>query len=67
MNTAAIPAKVAIVTGASRGIGAAIVADAGDVQALFDAADAAHGGVDVLINNAGIIYRRSRGIPDWAG
>ena len=97
MNTAAKPAKVAIVTGASRGIGAAIarrlardgmhvvvnyasgnieadalvaaiaadggsaiavkanVADAADVQALFDAAEAAFGGVDVLVNNAGIM------------
>lgn len=97
MNTASTPAKVAIVTGASRGIGAAIarrlardgmqvvvnyasgnveadqlvaaivadggaaiavkanVADAGDVQALFDAAEAAFGGVDVLVNNAGIM------------
>lgn len=97
MNTASTPAKVAIVTGASRGIGAAIarrlardgmrvvvnyasgnveadklvaaiaadgghaiavkanVADAADVQALFDAAEAAFGGVDVLVNNAGIM------------
>ena len=97
MNTASPPAKVAIVTGASRGIGAAIarrlardgmrvvvnyasgnveadklvaaiaadgghaiamkanVADAADVQALFDAAEAAFGGVDVLVNNAGIM------------
>ena len=97
MNTASTPAKVAIVTGASRGIGAAIarrlardgmqvvvnyasgkeaadelvatiladggsaiavkanVADTGDVQALFDAAEAAFGGVDVLVNNAGIM------------
>ena len=89
--------KVAIVTGASRGIGAAIaqrlardgmqvvvnyangqaeadklvatiVADGGaaiavqadvsnvaDVQALFDAAQEAFGGVDVLVNNAGIM------------
>ena len=89
--------KVAIVTGASRGIGAAVAerlgrdgfavvinysgdaepaealarqiesaggraltakADVGDPQAvrgLFDAADAAFGGVDVLINNAGIM------------
>lgn len=97
MNTASTPAKVAIVTGASRGIGAAIarrlardgmrvvvnyasgnveaerlvaaiaadggqaiavkadVADAADVQAMFDAAEAAFGGVDVLVNNAGVM------------
>lgn len=97
MNTAPSPAKVAIVTGASRGIGAAIarrlardgmrvvvnyasgnveaerlvaaiaadggqaiavkadVADAADVQAMFDAAEAAFGGVDVLVNNAGVM------------
>lgn len=97
MNTAAIPARVAIVTGAARGIGAAIagrlardgmrvvvnyasgkeaaddlvaailagggsaiavkadVADASEVLALFDAAQAAFGGVDVLVNNAGIM------------
>ena len=89
--------KVAIVTGASRGIGAAIaerlgrdgfavivnysgnaaaaeavvgkieaaggralsakadVSDAAAVRAMFDAADAAFGGVDVLVNNAGIM------------
>ncbi|WP_426072548.1 SDR family oxidoreductase [Janthinobacterium sp. DSP2-3-3] len=97
MNTILTPARVAIVTGASRGIGAAIacrlardgmqvvvnyasgkeaaeqlvatiladggtaiavkayVAEAGDVQALFDAAEAAFGRIDVLINNAGIM------------
>jgi 3-oxoacyl-[acyl-carrier protein] reductase len=91
------PRKVAIVTGASRGIGAAIaerlardgfsvivnysgnaapaealvqqieaaggkalsaradVSDAAAVRGLFDAADAAFGGVDVLVNNAGIM------------
>jgi 3-oxoacyl-[acyl-carrier protein] reductase len=90
-------AKVAIVTGASRGIGAAIaqrlardgftvlinyaggaaeaealvasietaggraitaqadVSDAGAVARMFDAAEAAFGGVDVLVNNAGIM------------
>jgi 3-oxoacyl-[acyl-carrier protein] reductase len=89
--------KVAIVTGASRGIGAAIaqrlardgftvlinyaggaaeaealaatiekdggraitaqadVSDAGAVARMFDAAEAAFGGVDVLVNNAGIM------------
>jgi 3-oxoacyl-[acyl-carrier protein] reductase len=89
--------KVAIVTGASRGIGAAVAerlandgftvvinyssdvksaealarkiegeggralsarADVGDVKAvrgIFDAAEAAFGGVDVLVNNAGIM------------
>ena len=97
MHTASTPARVAIVTGASRGIGAAIarrlardgmqivvnyasgkaaadelvasmladggaaiavkanLANAGDVQALFAAAEAAFGGVDVLVNNAGIM------------
>ncbi|MFP3546339.1 SDR family oxidoreductase [Rhizobium sp. SIMBA_035] len=89
--------KVALVTGASRGIGAAIaerlakdgftvvinysgnaalaeelsakiekaggkaltakadVSDAGAVRRMFDAAEAAFGGVDVLVNNAGIM------------
>ena len=89
--------KVAIVTGASRGIGAAVaerlatdgftvvinysagakpaeslareiegkggralafkadVADPGAVRGMFDAAQAAFGGVDVLVNNAGIM------------
>jgi 3-oxoacyl-[acyl-carrier protein] reductase len=89
--------KVALVTGASRGIGAAVaqrlaqdgftvvinyagsqasaealvrrieaedgralaaqadVADAGAVTRMFDAAEAAFGGVDVLVNNAGIM------------
>ncbi|RUL62252.1 SDR family oxidoreductase [Dyella dinghuensis] len=89
--------KVALVTGASRGIGAAIaqrlandgftvivnyaenaapaealvrtieqagghalaakadVSDAADVRRLFDAAETAFGGVDVLVNNAGIM------------
>lgn len=89
--------KVALVTGASRGIGAAIaqrlagdgftvivnyaenaapaealvrsieragghalaakadISDAADVRRLFDAAETAFGGVDVLVNNAGIM------------
>ena len=40
--------KVALVTGAAGGIGAA-------VARVFDAAEAAYGGVDVLVNNAGIM------------
>jgi 3-oxoacyl-[acyl-carrier protein] reductase len=89
--------RVAIITGASRGIGAAVaerlaadgltvvinyagdvksaealakkiearggraltakadVSDAGAVRGMFDAAEAAFGGVDVLVNNAGIM------------
>jgi 3-oxoacyl-[acyl-carrier protein] reductase len=96
VNSTASP-RVAIVTGASRGIGAAVAerlaadgfavvldysgdaapaealarkleangeralavkADVGDAQAvrrLFDAAEAAFGGVDVLVNNAGVM------------
>ena len=93
--------KVALVTGASRGIGAAIaqrlaadgftviinyagsageaealasgiekaggratmaqadVSDPAAVARMFDAADAAFGGVDVLVNNAGIMHLTS--------
>jgi 3-oxoacyl-[acyl-carrier protein] reductase len=93
--------KVAVVTGASRGIGAAIaerlardgftvvinyagsarpaeelarrieqaggraltaqadVSDSGAVAKMFDAAEAAFGGVDVLVNNAGIMHLAS--------
>jgi 3-oxoacyl-[acyl-carrier protein] reductase len=92
-----LPEKVAIVTGASRGIGAAIarrlaadgfavvvnyagsvaaasalvqeietgggqaiavqadVSDPKAVQGLFDSAESAYGGVDVLVNNAGVM------------
>ena len=99
MNTATN--KVALVTGASRGIGAAIaerlaadgftvvinyagsaadaealagkiekaggraitaqadVSDPAAVARMFDAADAAFGGVDVLVNNAGIMHLAS--------
>src|ERR1700710_2531115 len=91
------PSKVAIVTGASRGIGAAVaerlaadgltvvvnysgdvnsaealvrkiegqggralafkadVSDSGAVRGMFDAAETAFGGIDVLVNNAGIM------------
>jgi 3-oxoacyl-[acyl-carrier protein] reductase len=90
--------RVAVITGASRGIGAAIaerlaadgfaviinyagstgeaealvgriekaggraitaqadVSDPGAVGRMFDAAEAAYGGVDVLVNNAGIMH-----------
>jgi 3-oxoacyl-[acyl-carrier protein] reductase len=96
-NTMSTQQKVAVVTGASRGIGAAIatrlagdgftvvinyagkaaeaeqlvnaieksggraiaaqadVSDRAAVTRLFDAAEAAYGGVDVLVNNAGIM------------
>src|SRR6266446_6607231 len=64
--------KVAIVTGASRGLAEAVVrkieaaggratsaradvADSAAVIRLFDAAETAFGGVDVLVNNAGIM------------
>jgi 3-oxoacyl-[acyl-carrier protein] reductase len=42
--------KVAIVTGASRGIGAAVAE-----RDMFDAAERTFGGIDVLVNNAGIM------------
>lgn len=100
--------KVALVTGASRGIGAAVAerlardgftivinysgnaapaeelarkieqaggkaltakADVGDAQAvrrMFDAAEAAFGGVDVLVNNAGIMMLSSLAEADDA-
>jgi 3-oxoacyl-[acyl-carrier protein] reductase len=51
--------KSALVTGASGGIGGAYVlpADLGDaaaIEALLKSADAALGGIDILINNAGL-------------
>ncbi len=100
--------KVALVTGASRGIGAAIarrlakdgfnivvnyagstaeaealvteiekaggravtakadVSDAGAVARMFDAAEAAYGGIDVLVNNAGIMKLASLAESDDA-
>lgn len=100
--------KVALVTGASRGIGAAVaerlardgftvvinysgnaapaeelarkieqaggkaltakadVGDAGAVRRMFDAAEAAFGGVDVLVNNAGIMMLSSLAEADDA-
>jgi 3-oxoacyl-[acyl-carrier protein] reductase len=103
-----IDRKVALVTGASRGIGAAIarrlaadgfnivvnyagstaeaealvteiekaggravtakadVSDAGAVARMFDAAEAAYGGIDVLVNNAGIMKLASLAESDDA-
>jgi 3-oxoacyl-[acyl-carrier protein] reductase len=100
--------KVAIVTGASRGIGAAVaerlardgftvvvnyaesagpaealvrkiqdagsqalaakadVSDAGAVRRMFDAAETAFGGIDVLVNNAGIMTLTSIAATDDA-